>query len=272
MATTNITESPVQKYRGYYCLIQYCPDPARLEAVNLGVLLFCPELGFLKCRVTKSTRRVARAFGEKSFDPDTVRFAAQSLADRLQVESGRFKSIDDLRKLIDSRAGQIILSPARTATIESAESYLQSLFLELVGSPAKGGMKTHRLKHLVAETFTAHAVMEKIKTDYKITIKPGVVREFPYAYRNGVMNCIRPVQFPVGRKTVDWALRCGGESVEIEKAGSNSKLVVIGGFGEGAEGKRSHEIATEVLGDFPIRLVGADELDSFADEIANTAH
>ena len=34
--------------KGYYSLIQYCPDLGRLEAANVGVLLFCPERGFLK--------------------------------------------------------------------------------------------------------------------------------------------------------------------------------------------------------------------------------
>ncbi len=29
--------------RGYYCLIQYSPDPSRLEAANVGVVLFCPK-------------------------------------------------------------------------------------------------------------------------------------------------------------------------------------------------------------------------------------
>ena len=33
--------------RGYYSLIQFCPEPSRAEAVNLGVLLFCPEAGFI---------------------------------------------------------------------------------------------------------------------------------------------------------------------------------------------------------------------------------
>lgn len=34
--------------KGYYSIVQYCPDPSRLEAVNIGLALFCPEISFLK--------------------------------------------------------------------------------------------------------------------------------------------------------------------------------------------------------------------------------
>jgi len=43
--------------KGYYSIIQYCPDPSRLEAVNIGVALFCPELRFLRARFGR--RRLA---------------------------------------------------------------------------------------------------------------------------------------------------------------------------------------------------------------------
>jgi len=33
--------------KGYYTLIQFRPDASRLEAVNMGILLFCPETGFI---------------------------------------------------------------------------------------------------------------------------------------------------------------------------------------------------------------------------------
>ena len=41
--------------KGYYSLIQFCPDVSRLEAVNLGVILFCPGSAFLQalCRTSK---------------------------------------------------------------------------------------------------------------------------------------------------------------------------------------------------------------------------
>lgn len=33
--------------KGYYSLVQYCPDRSRMESANLGVVLFCPDLDFL---------------------------------------------------------------------------------------------------------------------------------------------------------------------------------------------------------------------------------
>ena len=39
--------------KAYYCLIQYCPDMSRLEAANVGVVLFCPEKGFLAARMSR---------------------------------------------------------------------------------------------------------------------------------------------------------------------------------------------------------------------------
>ena len=41
----------MESAKGYYCLIQYCPDLARLEAANIGVILFCPERGFIRAKI-----------------------------------------------------------------------------------------------------------------------------------------------------------------------------------------------------------------------------
>ncbi len=46
--------------RGYYSLIQFCPNPSRAEAVNLGVLLFCPEAGFIGARTSATNQRAAK--------------------------------------------------------------------------------------------------------------------------------------------------------------------------------------------------------------------
>lgn len=55
-------------HQGYLCLIQYCLDRARMETVNVGLVIFCPALDLLEVRVTADDDRAARLFG-----PDEVR-------------------------------------------------------------------------------------------------------------------------------------------------------------------------------------------------------
>jgi hypothetical protein len=43
---------------GYYSLIQYCPDAAREEAANVGVVLFCPEVDYLEARTVSGNDRI----------------------------------------------------------------------------------------------------------------------------------------------------------------------------------------------------------------------
>ena len=44
--------------KGYFCLVQYCPDLARREVANVGVLLFSPEHDFLEARLVTGNQRV----------------------------------------------------------------------------------------------------------------------------------------------------------------------------------------------------------------------
>ena len=54
--------------KGYFSLIQYCPDTARREAANVGVMLLCPEAGFLDIKMATTNHRVRRFFGEEADD------------------------------------------------------------------------------------------------------------------------------------------------------------------------------------------------------------
>ncbi len=54
--------------KGYYSLIQFCPDPSRLEGVNIGVLVYSPENGALKFRITQKNQRIRKFFGQQNWD------------------------------------------------------------------------------------------------------------------------------------------------------------------------------------------------------------
>jgi hypothetical protein len=54
--------------QGYYSIVQYCPDPSRLEAVNIGVVLFCPEQSLPKVRFGRPKTRVDQLFGKQDWE------------------------------------------------------------------------------------------------------------------------------------------------------------------------------------------------------------
>jgi hypothetical protein len=50
--------------QGFYSIVQYQPDPSRLEAVNVGVVVFCAETQALVIRLSDHRRRVTQFFGQ----------------------------------------------------------------------------------------------------------------------------------------------------------------------------------------------------------------
>ena len=70
--------------KGYYSLIQYCPDLSRLEAANVGVLLFCPERQFIQARVSHNNDRIRRFFSPEQTDWPQLNALKDSVARRLR--------------------------------------------------------------------------------------------------------------------------------------------------------------------------------------------
>lgn len=115
--------------RGYYCLIQYCPNRSRLETINLGVLLFCPELKFLGTKLLQENERAKTLLGG---DDKTIDSEKNALLDRLDLQHDRLQTVQDLIHFCDTRANDMIITKPRPIKIEDPNTELLSLFLELV--------------------------------------------------------------------------------------------------------------------------------------------
>jgi len=107
---TKSPEKTTTGVKGYYALVQYCPDPSRAEAANVGVLLFCPEREFIDVRTAASNQHIARFFGRDSYDADRLRTVKRFIEDRVQVHPSQFKTLEDLNRFIESRANDIIIA------------------------------------------------------------------------------------------------------------------------------------------------------------------
>lgn len=119
--------------RGYYSLIQYCPDPSKAKSANVGVLLFCPALKFIEARTSAGNDRVRRFFGKDSFDPGRLRAAERAIESRLHVSREDFRTLEDLNSFIETRANELRITSPRPMKVLNPEADLDDLFAELVG-------------------------------------------------------------------------------------------------------------------------------------------
>jgi len=123
-------------FKGYYSLVQYCPNMDRCEAVNVGVVLFCPERQFIRAQITESLDRVYRVFGPGVETPQHLRSMVNALRTRLELEQAEFKTLADLQKFVFTRANKVLLTSPKPVIVVEPEAELAALFSELVAMPA----------------------------------------------------------------------------------------------------------------------------------------
>ncbi len=123
--------------KGYYSVIQYCPDRSRMEAANVGVMLLCPALGFVGVRTSTGNDRIRRFFGRKSFDAERVNAAKRGIEQRIEIDRESFRTPDDLVRFIDTRGNDIVLTAPRPVKVMDPAADLDQLFRELVGGRSR---------------------------------------------------------------------------------------------------------------------------------------
>jgi hypothetical protein len=190
--------------KGYYSIVQFCPDPSRLEAANLGVLLYCPETRFLDVRLSPGHDRLAHFFGRTSFDPDMIDIAKDGIRSRLRVEKDSVRSLDDLNRFIATRANELRITPPRSMKVADPVQALDALFKDLVGGRANVRKGRHDPLLELDAAFRRPVFAGKMRFNERVLV-PIVDREIhiPYSYQNGSLNLIKPQQLLVGRQTMD---------------------------------------------------------------------
>ena len=124
----------INPHKGYYCIAQYCPDLSRLEAANIGVVLYCPSIQYLGVRISPDNNRVKRFFGPHcNFRFITV--AKDGLAHRLQIDPPR--TLASLKQFAATRANHLLLTTPRPMRVTHPNSQLDQLFEELVVNPGE---------------------------------------------------------------------------------------------------------------------------------------
>jgi len=267
----------MESSKGYYCLIQYCPDLSRLEAANIGVILFCPEREFIRAKTAQGNGRVRRFFGSQDNDWTQINAIKNSIENRLEVAGHDFKSLDDLTNFISTRANEIQITPPRPMKVLEPEKDLEELFEELVGGRSKEPLKYSAppVEKTLAKTFREKEVEEFIQRDVTVTV-PAFHKALtvPFGFQNGRFNLIQPVSFhqTMESRVVDVACRHAVEGRSLyehpdEKLG-DLQLIVVGSFA--AESSEYKDLVSDILKENKVALHSIDEVQTLIEEIKTT--
>lgn len=117
--------------RGFYSLIQYCPDRARAEMVNVGLIILNEETQAIDVKLTKNYDRVCRLFNIDATDLEILKFEAISLVGQMIIRSNDLRTFDELTQFIRSRANDFHLTDLRSVRL-SEDVTFESMFARLV--------------------------------------------------------------------------------------------------------------------------------------------
>jgi hypothetical protein len=176
--------------KGYYSLVQFCPDASRLEGVNIGVVVYSCRERVLKVQISRSNQRIRKFFGNQ--DWAFVNRAKRAVENQLNSRS--FPTVAELEAYISKRANAIQLTPLRPMRVSNLENDALDLQERLVGhDPLE---RRRRIDGYLTERFLEAGIVGLVKKSVSIEIPDvnGAIR-VPYGYQNGRFNLISPVQF-----------------------------------------------------------------------------
>jgi hypothetical protein len=258
--------------KGYYSIVQYCPDLSRLEAANIGVLLFCPDSGFLKVLTSANNGRIIRFFGSAGHDWKQINTIKSGLQDRLDKEG--IRTVDELQHFVATRANSLQLTPPLPVKVQDPEKELRELFHEIVGEPAKRTQKTS-LKKLLREKFDLAGLENKVIANVTVDVPvTGQEIEIPFGFQNGRFNLISPVRFGAADPQQSFRTACRfaveGRSIydHADKELGNLQLVVVGQFRPNDD--LSPKLVRRVFAESAVKLYSADEIPTLIEDIRRT--
>lgn len=269
-----MTES-MSTARGYYSILRYVPDLERGEGANIGVVLFCPALKFLKARTAPGNDRVRRFFRSSELDLRRINTFKEMFEERVSIEAERIETPKDFRTFIDTRANQLRLSEPRPIKVLEPEKTLSDLFEELVGGRLRGGRAVEarrQLRSQFEELLEQRGLTEKVQRRVRVRL-PMLDREvsFPYMFRNGQPNLVKAEAFEGEvKRNIDRASVLAVEALELKDAPEHYKLNVLASFKPGDEESREHIRA--LLSKFEVSVHADDEVENLVRLIEETAH
>ncbi len=263
--------------RGYYSLIQFCPNPSRLEAVNVGVVLLCPDADFIAARTSAGNRRAEKLVGRGELDKPALNSAKQAIEHRLEVDRASFKSQEDLQAFVNARGNNLKLTAPRPVNVFDPPRDLDNLFSELVGGRSRT-QPAEPLAPQLDDVFQRLHQEGRAQLNLNVSVPVlGRSLRIPYAYHNGVLNLVRPQRFSTKESVaMEAAMRLAMEGDLLQRHGQNGeggkRLIVVSLFTRNADKQTVAGRVGQLLREYRVKNVQENEIAQFMSQVEQDAH
>lgn len=264
-------KSDLNSTKGYYTIIQYIPDLERIEAVNIGVALFCPELPYFKARLSTNNKRVKSFFKIQGDHLEHFKAIKQAFKDRIEFEESRLQSWEDFQQFVNTRANNILLTSPRPIKVADPNTVITELFERLIGqekSTKTKDSKLHQLHARFEKEIKEAGITDKIERNFRIELPTlGRNLEFPYKFQNGKPNVIRTEFFGDNvTRTINKACILGVEGRDLQQHLEFTVHILA------QLDRNSAASVSWVLEDHGIKLWTADQIAVLVQEIKERSH
>ncbi len=281
--------------KGFFYIIQFCPDHGRAEAANVGVVLFVPGDRDLRLRLDRSVKRVHQCFGRDAIGAAWFKFVRDAFERGLlrhHAESP-FREPADLDRHFGKLGNQIVVTPGRPTRVEDPARDLDRLFSRLVRDDVSDGTKKARAAadaDVPESVMALDAVLRRLESrnfdvqrrfSYEIP-SISMPLEVDYALRNGELSLIRLLRVGgKGKKASDEALTLAtkGRLVSTHRAPAEdqkAKLVVVAAPTDRVDPSATGEVdqlVSELRRDFrETQWVLSDEIAKYSAELDALEH
>lgn len=266
--------------KAYYSIMQYCPDRFRAEAVNLGLVMLSPDPHEVRVELVRRYSRIQKLFGIGGDELKSLKRTASNLKHRIELANGELYTDEDLASFAASRANDLRLTPPRLAKVGDLSMGFDRLFDELVEERSASVMACYSPAEVLPPALSE--VFYRLQQDQRIW-KPGTITvpiykrrmEIPYAYKNGVVNLIKPHVFPENRRAETQAatLAINGDLIKKHRInGERHKLVVVSTQETEKQAREIDEHVEPLFKEYGVDLIRPDEAEAFAKEVEKSAH
>lgn len=266
--------------RGFYSVVQYCPDRFRAEAVNVGLVLLSVEPHVVHVKMAASFDRAKKLFGLGRPDLKTLKVSVDGMKARIESLASELKTADDLSTFAASRANDLRLTEPRLAKLNNIDEDFGRLFSGLVEARSAAALSNESSADVLPPRLSE--VFFRLQRDHRIW-RPGTITvpiyqrklDIPYAYKNGVVNLIKPHVFPASKRAETQAAEFAINGDLIQKHpidGEQQRLIIVSAQETAKQADEINRHVEPLFREYGVRLIRPQSVDAFAREVEQSAH